>query len=350
MNHPAFHATYTTGRRRSFGGISTSKFGDNSGLKSEIREYNTDDVFIHDEYAPTIVPPQVQSAGKRRDSAIIGPCHNSPVFASTGKLPKSTVRKPTDRLLNRDITPDSDPFDIEGASIEKRQIPTIKNLGTKGWFDDNIVRFSLQVLAAITDCESHKIAFADPAYANDCYWLPMNHKEGDQIRDNLLKDKFRDKDFIFLPINDAYKSEVQSHRPAGLHWSLLVIDCRNKRTIKGSYFDSILTYTANIQVAHKVFQGACFLLKYLGSTATPELFLLPDTNMPQQVIDNRCPEKDKEGGSACGPFMWAAAKELVLYIIECREENCEIGQLEMTLEFRRTCNWDSQVIRTTIHH
>lgn len=61
-----------------------------------------------------------------------------------------------------------------------------------------------------------------------------------------------------------------------------------------------------------------------------------DWNVPDQVTNNRC---RNECGSACGPYTWAIIKELVLYIVECKEDNFNIdeGELQMTKEFSDAC-------------
>lgn len=59
--------------------------------------------------------------------------------------------------------------------------------------------------------------------------------------------------------------------------------------------------------------------------------------MPQQVDD-----------VSCGPYAWSIAKELTLYIIECAEDGYELGELQLTREFRRECRWNPVAIRKTI--
>ena len=51
---------------------------------------------------------------------------------------------------------------------------------------------------------------------------------------------------------------------------------------------------------------------------------------PSQVRDNAAREVD--GGSACGPMVWALAKELVQYILDCREDAVPV--VEGFMDFR----------------
>jgi hypothetical protein len=70
-----------------------------------------------------------------------------------------------------------------------------------------------------------------------------------------------------------------------------------------------------------------------------------DRFTPNQYGDNLC---KFEAGSACGPFTWAFIKELVLYIIESKEDGFAVDNLEFTEDYIRECELDSQNVRRIV--
>ena len=136
----------------------------------------------------------------------------------------------------------------------------------------------------------------------------------------------------------------------GNHWSLLVIDC-TQDVLVGHYFDSWRDgYGDCPEVGNSILQGVGKVRSYFSSDddASPDTMFLIAPNTPDQYHDNTC---KRDGLGACGPFVWAMAKEWIQYIIDCKTAPDSPSQpIDFTLpaDFADHENWDSAVTRRTI--
>jgi hypothetical protein len=137
----------------------------------------------------------------------------------------------------------------------------------------------------------------------------------------------------------------------GSHWAALIVDCRNPNALEGRLLDSMCSFqnpNSEVQrVAHHLLGGLHRLAIdiHLPRTQAPSLVI--DSHTPSQTRDNAC---TRDGMSACGPFVFAIAKEFTRYIVECQEDNIAIQNINITLPatFKTDWQWDSMRTRTSL--
>ncbi|KAF2845858.1 hypothetical protein T440DRAFT_511293 [Plenodomus tracheiphilus IPT5] len=217
------------------------------------------------------------------------------------------------------------------TSLHDPSYKTIAQTGVSGWFQDEIIDTSFDILERICRCADHKIALANTASTSEFF------KFGEQVLatpdvevetykhprwDSEMLLKFKDKDFIILPISDGYpilldpdreykmaeyNDDEDNNNPhfRGAHWSLLILDCRTT-TIKARYLDSTSITTNALQTLRR-------------GTSSHECGT--EHTASDQEHNNMCARDD--GSGACGPFLYQMAKEFVQFTVECREDACQ---------------------------
>ncbi|KAI4714719.1 hypothetical protein J4E89_000400 [Alternaria sp. Ai002NY15] len=281
-------------------------------------------------------------------------------------------------------------LETANASIEESQFRHFLTLGPDdGWFHDSHADTSLDILERAANCQKHGIAICRVSQGAELYTSmrkaqELHNQEGVWF-DRLLIEKCKDKDFILVPISNAYEDvyetgmererqyEAAKTNPiteptlhestAGNHWSLLLVDCRSS-TIKGRYFDSSYYESAGLlhhyamedsnicKAALMILTGVRTMLNHVqpGRFNEEEFVFDIDTHCPNQGHENVSGEED--GLGACGPFVWEMSKEITQYIADCREDPNfpNVGQVDPCLPdcYQRRRNWDSAKTRRAI--
>jgi hypothetical protein len=201
-----------------------------------------------------------------------------------------------------------------------------------------------------------------------------------------LVSKITDKHFLIIPISDGSEKRLLAGRAndtireleqdgytdaeiqmialskdidvsqTGRHWSVAVVDCRHK-ALNIRYFDSygVNGHQENLKALPDVLFGLHYIFEnirreYHDFTRTN---VEVDENVPSQWTDNPCTD-DKAG--ACGPFVYAIAKESTQYIVECREDAERSGQevdmvdIDIALpdDFVQRWSWDSEETKKSL--
>jgi hypothetical protein len=109
------------------------------------------------------------------------------------------------------------------AALSDKSFDIIQRVshGFEGWFDDEIIDMSFDMLSRILDLPSHQIALASVAEATDLFnishWIAASAQNPDlissytqdpQIFDTEMIKAFSNKDWLVLPINDGYPMEI----------------------------------------------------------------------------------------------------------------------------------------------
>jgi hypothetical protein len=191
------------------------------------------------------------------------------------------------------------------------------------WFDDETIDTGIDALHRIFRCEDQDVAIIGTGMAWELY------QNGASVTATVppteqLQDRVGKKQFIVIPINNGWQRMVEdkvTDGERGSHWTIMVIDCHGP-VIHTRHYDSMNHYssTRNLTAAKVVLRGFSRLYAetrpdYKIDEKTLEASLRREERTPNQKRDNHC--KDDSCG-ACGPFVWAFAKEIVQYIVECR--------------------------------
>ncbi|KAG9190896.1 hypothetical protein G6011_08984 [Alternaria panax] len=273
-------------------------------------------------------------------------------------------------------------LETSNTSIDGAAYQAITKIGVHGWLHDQTIDMCFDLLERISKSEDYGIALSDTTFARhvfvagehyigalqllDAEESVIQHYEEPRFDSELIK-KFKSKDFILFPINDGYATGLDAARhlqsneikcldvnPNGTHWSIMIVDCRTPET-PALYLDSIhrnMNYgkSANMNVAEHILVGLRLLFqRERGNECKAQHVIFNvDTNAPSQRSENK--SGGVEGGSACGPFVFLIVKELVQYIIECREEGKQvvIGDLTLPPGFAAKLEWDSKHTREVI--
>lgn len=309
---------------------------------------------------------------------------------SDGNIVISNTRSRADPILRR--LPDSGSTgEYDLGHIETAHIPLsvgeYRNLGTvglHGWFQNRLVDTSFELLERALDCEKHNIALCTTTYAFNLYVLGDMNKANSSPYEKQLESKLRGKDFIVLPIseaytdmianetslinaqplnNDSFEEDNRDHLSSpvvrtywtGKHWSALVIDCRGDR-LDGRLLDSRCGNSRfrepNIfKTGAQVLFGVDRVFRYLYPTKLNTRYskYTAEPNAPNQENNNLAGDIDSD--SACGPFIWAITKEITQYIIDCREDPnfaTPPDSIRLSKAFKDEWNWDSMHTRMTI--
>jgi hypothetical protein len=186
---------------------------------------------------------------------------------------------PTDAYCSRYAVqdPPSECLQTNSAHLSDQSFKIIPILSREieGWFDDNIIDMSFDLLSRILGLPSHCIAISNVASASDLFkighWTAAEKQHTDlkrafelypQTFDNAMLSASSHKDFIVFPINDGYPMGIvnnpdarawttllkncnyENGDPPGSHWTVMVIDCRRiprkdwSQGIRGFHFDS----------------------------------------------------------------------------------------------------------------
>ncbi|KAI4688637.1 uncharacterized protein J4E84_004567 [Alternaria hordeiaustralica] len=297
-------------------------------------------------------------------------------------------------VFDRDYTPSARPshtvLETANASIVESQFRHFLTLGPdNGWYHDSHIDTSLDILERAANCQKHGIAICRVSQGAELYTSMRKAQELQNQEavwfDRLLIEKCKDKDFILVPIsnayNDVYETGMERERQyeaaktnpitestphestAGNHWSLLLVDCRSS-TIKGRYFDSSYHESAGLlhhyaiedsniyKAALMTLTGVRTMLNHVrpGRFNEEEFVFDIDTHCPNQGHENVSGEED--GLGACGPFVWEMSKEITQYIADCREDPKfrDVSQVDPCLPdgYQRRRNWDSAKSRRAI--
>jgi hypothetical protein len=100
-------------------------------------------------------------------------------------------------------------LETENATINKRDFINICRSGYKGWFTDDTVNMSFDMLERALKRNQHCIALLPVHMANNLHSIGEEAGQGTPHYDTGLLNKLRDKDFIFIPISDAYSKTKQ---------------------------------------------------------------------------------------------------------------------------------------------
>lgn len=297
-------------------------------------------------------------------------------------------------VFDRNYAPSGKPsntvLETANASIDESQFLHFLTLGPDdGWFHDNHIDTSLDILERAADCQKHGIAICRVGQGGELYTSvrkrqELQNQEGVWF-DRLLTEKCRDKDFILIPISNGYKdvyergvelerqyeaaktSPITEPEPpaqtTGNHWSLLLVDCHSS-IIKGRYFDSSYYESAgplrhyavedsNIcKAALMILLGVRMMINHVqpGRFDEAEFVFDIDTHCPNQGYENVSGKED--GMGACGPFVWEMSKEITQYIADCREdpEFSDHDQIDPHLPdgYQSRRDWDSEKTRRAI--
>ncbi|KAH7392112.1 hypothetical protein DE146DRAFT_661730 [Phaeosphaeria sp. MPI-PUGE-AT-0046c] len=304
----------------------------------------------------------------------------------------TTTHVPSDPIPSYPLS--GHPHSKTPSSTPPTQIPSAYEItNPPAWFNDSIVNTSLFLLSHILSCPEHGIWICDPQTAGILYKSSRNKEES--VGTDVL-DAMTGKDFYIIPICDGLLHEHErwiqrdkdeerlkklldeADSPAaravflrdcpdmnpnrnlvdekqGSHWTLLVIDLRNHERLRVRRFDSLCSAGsssahANKAVAKDILSGVKRVLAVhdgLGRWQDSAAGSV-DKNTPNQMADNACKH---DGGGACGPFVWAMAKELAQYIIDAKCESPAAYsniKIELPEQFKDMWNWDSMATRRTI--
>ncbi|KAF2249043.1 hypothetical protein BU26DRAFT_604966 [Trematosphaeria pertusa] len=291
-------------------------------------------------------------------------------FRIVERMPSKTLPIPT-TLHPARLGPYNPPandqkaYDLEGSQITNADFLAIRRLAAAGWFTDDIINMSFDLLGNVLKCDKHRIALSYTLYARNCYEIGKHMADVKKSKGGTSKDenagdfdwkyykssmrKFAERDFIILPINDGYVKETygSSKDGVGTHWSVIVADCRGE-VLRARYLDSLCRdpkrATANVKVARLAVQGLYKLLRRVGY---PFIRLESDVEVetPHQKRHNRC---HKDGGGACGPFVWAITKEISQFIVDCEDDGVQVPDLKLPQGFAEIWDWDSEDTRRVI--
>jgi hypothetical protein len=288
------------------------------------------------------------------------------------------------------VDPEAKIYEAANASLSRFGFDTIMPNGMAGWFNDEVMDNSLDLLARILECDKHRIAISSVGDATDMFkighWIEAKNEclmtrpdmvpyYEDQHFTNEALTKFRNKDFIVFPINDGYagglsgdvsgrlfatrlqafRSEFENVKAdAGRHWSCMIVDCRpagngQLSQLTGFYLDSLFNFehskVLNQCVANYILTGVQMMFNNTTFTFAGTR-LLVDRHTPSQVRHNH---NQMDGGSACGPFVWLMAKEFIQYIVECHENNKPVAyDLRLPADYAQRLDWNSAHTRKTI--
>jgi hypothetical protein len=183
--------------------------------------------------------------------------------------------------------------------------------GLEVWMRDESLDMALEVLRRDSDCDAHGIAIANSTMAQICYFANFSEDSAPQEYDEY-KARFRDKNWIFLVVNDAIGGMDNDGR-SGSHWSLVAMDVKWKRAY---YYDSLFPNSNyHLDMGRDISLG---MLKILGEHIRQWKYI-PQYDCPNQNWHNQF----KYDAGACGPFVYKMTEILVNKIKAYRQANRE---------------------------
>jgi hypothetical protein len=248
-------------------------------------------------------------------------------------------------------------FETEQVTLEHASFKDIAKLGS--WFDDDMINAGFDILERIFKCKDHGVTLLNVNYAWVVFRAGYN-PDGDLQEAKEVIKKIDNSGFIFIPISDGWLKSVGTSEEerekidkvlveSGAHWSLLAIDCRTP-IVTWRHFDSYGRggWPDNKETVPIICVGLNRILQELRPNYySHEEDSCWDSQTPSQSYDNAC---ISDSGGACGPFVYAIAKELTQYIVECHEDEKRRNTpvpitIALPLGFRREFNWDSKDTR-----
>jgi hypothetical protein len=200
--------------------------------------------------------------------------------------------------------------------IQKNEFLNLLKTNHDGWFHDSTLAIGFEIISRLADCDKHSIGLLTPYMAKNLADLGVAEEVENTIAFREEINAIRNKDFLFIPINDRYLLNQEDDIPS-THWALVVVDCRSE-IMQARYYDS-LANTEHIvddrmaQNARLCVAGVYTLLRTCGRNFLmfyndSEKQFAPDVEFytPTQNSNNG---GDGDAGT-CGSFVWAMAKEL----------------------------------------
>lgn len=175
--------------------------------------------------------------------------------------------------------------------------------GLTAWMDDSPFNMSLETLRESFNCYEHSIDVVTSNVTQTIFMACITNELGHPSY-NYLRERFSDKHWIFVPINDGLDGEYSSD-VRGTHWSLVAI---NRVHGEAHYYDSIKSSSRILNFASAVTHA---VLHLIGS-ASPPFQLFKEDHTPNQFEQNLGSKDD----GACGPFVWRMTSLLIERIIK----------------------------------
>ena len=244
-------------------------------------------------------------------------------------------------------------LETERAQLRNEHLGEIDHIGV--WFYDEVLDIGLDSIYRVLGCEYHDIAILGTPFAAELYTIGRDENATLEAGDALQKTIGTNK-FIMIPVSNGWKRIHAGDRSShllGTHWTLVIIDC-HQPVIQARHYDSD-GMSSNLEAAMVLLRGFSRIYAetrpdYKIDQETLDTNLHQEMHCPTQKLHNRC---YADGGGACGPFVWAFAKDMVQYIIECHEDAHRLDRhvdFDITLPIgfvQRWC-WDSGATRKRI--
>lgn len=179
------------------------------------------------------------------------------------------------------------------------------------WMRDESINMALEVLGRDTNCNAHAIGIVSSNISQICHFVSTVHDEA-SAEYNEYRERFRNKRWIFMVINDAMGS-ASTEGTIGTHWSLVVIDRYHRRV---HYFDSLWIGSEFYQTL--AFTTAHGMLRILGDVDTRQYDWLVEFHSPHQKHDNQGLDS-----GACGPFVLRMTEYLIEHIKQMQRHGRE---------------------------
>jgi len=159
-------------------------------------------------------------------------------------------------------------------------------VGYDTWFTDQILDFIFEMIRQVYRTDETGIGIIDTATGQ------LLSGSGDIAMQEEYREMLEDKNWIFVPINDAYgQTDSSGQGVPGQHWSLLAIDRPNR---KAHYVDS----TLSSYVSYGFGMVIDNIARNLGNFYREQYEVLIDVNAPNQSRHNIARDP-----GACGPYV-----------------------------------------------
>ena len=185
------------------------------------------------------------------------------------------------------------------------------------WMEDEGLNMSLESLRQNKKCADHHIDVISTNLVQVLY-MTFRLQDHNDPHWNKNKERWNDKRWIFIPINNGISGEEAETLSAGSHWALVIMDRVHKRAF---YYDSMGIKDDAIQLI--AYHVTIALLKVLAE----------DMGLwkwkPQEYTPNQWRDNQTEGDvGPCGPFVWQMCRIMIDQIIEHQlhdqEQGCDL--------------------------
>ena len=209
----------------------------------------------------------------------------------------------------------------------------------EAWMRGESIDMALEVLRRDTNCPAYSIDIAN-SNSGQVFYLAAMCGNGSGKEYDMYRDRFYDKRWIFVVINDAFGG-VESNGTKGTHWSLIAMN-RNDRIVH--YYDSLfMEWKGNRRIGADVGKGLLHILNEDISTWT----FSPEWHSPHQSNDNMF----EEDIGPCGPFVYKMT-EVLIHHIELLQDQGKESECSLNLrnDFREgfKLQFHSQQVRVSI--